>query len=278
MAFITIQDWMVKDLELKGNELLTYALIYGFSQDRESEFKGSINYICEWLNTSKSTAMRTLKKLVDMGVIRKKTNTINGVVFNNYSAVLPEEGQSDMGGIKMTRGTSKKNKGSVKMTPVVSKEAEGGVKMTRGWCQNDTEGGVKMTPHNIIYNINDNIKDNIVCEEHTKKDSDSSGKKFKPPTVEEVRRYCLERGNGIDAEYFVNFYQSKNWMVGKNKMKDWKACVRTWEIKNKQMQTHQVGQGNKFHNFEQRDYDYAALQDKLTCGGRQTIGEQVWQE
>ena len=52
---------------------------------------------------------------------------------------------------------------------------------------------------------------------------------FKPPTVEEVRAYCEERNNGIDAEAFVAFYESKGWMVGKNKMKKWKSAVVTWE-------------------------------------------------
>ena len=52
---------------------------------------------------------------------------------------------------------------------------------------------------------------------------------FKKPTLEEVKEYCEERNNGIDAETFINFYESKGWMVGKNKMKDWKACIRTWE-------------------------------------------------
>ena len=56
--------------------------------------------------------------------------------------------------------------------------------------------------------------------------------RFKKPTLEEVKQYCLERNNGIDAETFIDFYESKGWMVGKNKMKDWKACVRTWEKKN----------------------------------------------
>ena len=53
--------------------------------------------------------------------------------------------------------------------------------------------------------------------------------RFKKPTLEEVKEYCEERNNGIDAETFINFYESKGWMVGKNKMKDWKACIRTWE-------------------------------------------------
>jgi hypothetical protein len=54
-------------------------------------------------------------------------------------------------------------------------------------------------------------------------------KRFTPPTVDEVRAYCKERGNGVDPQRFVDYYSSNGWMVGKTKMKDWKAAVRTWE-------------------------------------------------
>ena len=54
-------------------------------------------------------------------------------------------------------------------------------------------------------------------------------KKFKKPTLEEVKQYCLERGNNIDAERFIDSNEAKGWMIGKNKMKDWKAAIRTWE-------------------------------------------------
>lgn len=57
--------------------------------------------------------------------------------------------------------------------------------------------------------------------------------RFVPPTVEEVSDYCRERGNGVSAQHFVDFYASKGWMVGKNKMKDWKAAVRNWEQRRK---------------------------------------------
>lgn len=56
-------------------------------------------------------------------------------------------------------------------------------------------------------------------------------KQFTPPSVEEVQQYCTERGNAVDPEAFVAHYTSKGWMVGKNKMKDWKAAVVTWERK-----------------------------------------------
>ena len=57
--------------------------------------------------------------------------------------------------------------------------------------------------------------------------------RFTPPTLEEVTAYCQERSNNVDPQRFIDFYESKGWMVGKNKMKDWKACVRTWEQRDK---------------------------------------------
>ena len=54
-------------------------------------------------------------------------------------------------------------------------------------------------------------------------------KRFKEPTVEEVHEYCNERKNKVCADTFIDFYESKGWMIGKGKMKDWRACVRTWE-------------------------------------------------
>ena len=60
------------------------------------------------------------------------------------------------------------------------------------------------------------------------------GKIFVPPTIEEVKDYCHERNNNIDPETFINFYESKGWYVGKNKMKDWKAAIRTWERNRKE--------------------------------------------
>ncbi len=57
----------------------------------------------------------------------------------------------------------------------------------------------------------------------------SRKKSFTPPTLEEVTAYCRERGNSIDPERFRDYYEARGWMIGKTKMKDWKAAVRTWE-------------------------------------------------
>ena len=72
---------------------------------------------------------------------------------------------------------------------------------------------------------------------------------FLPPTISEVKEYCEKRKNGINPEQFVNFYQSKGWMIGKNKMKDWKAAVRTWEIQNRKNNgNNQTSDNSKFRD------------------------------
>lgn len=97
----------------------------------------------------------------------------------------------------------------------------------------------------------------------SKEKNQSAIKKFVPPTVDEVRAYCQERGNNIDPEYFVDHYSSKGWMVGSKKMVDWKAAIRNWERNEKKWQKEKFTASiseqkktNKFHNFEQRDTDY----------------------
>ena len=140
MAYIVIQDWMISDLQLKGNELLTYALIYGFSQDGESEFKGSLKYISEFLGISKSTAQRSIEKLVDRGIVEKRVEEISGVKFNRYMAHEKAD------------------------TPIV--------KTSTGCSQNDHGGIVKMTTNNTnIYNTNNNTSNNT-------KDKDTPARYF----------------------------------------------------------------------------------------------------
>lgn len=82
-------------------------------------------------------------------------------------------------------------------------------------------------------NVNVNVNENVDVNEEKREKGDKSPKRFTPPTLEEVEEYCRERNNSVDAQRFIDFYSSKGWMVGKNKMKDWKACVRTWEQRDK---------------------------------------------
>jgi len=89
-----------------------------------------------------------------------------------------------------------------------------------------------------LYQERNNKKDNKKTTDETgndthtnndNNDNNDNKKGFTPPTLEEVKNYCQERSNNVDANKFLNFYESKGWMIGKSKMKDWKASVRTWE-------------------------------------------------
>lgn len=71
---------------------------------------------------------------------------------------------------------------------------------------------------------NDNDKEND-------KGKEKGNIQFVKPSAKQISDYCLERKNDVEANKFYDFYESKGWMVGKNKMKDWRACVRTWESK-----------------------------------------------
>ncbi len=88
---ITVKGWMVSKMNLKGNKLLAYALIYGFSQDGQSTFKGSIAYVTRWLNCARSTAIETLEQLEADGWIAKSKNSKSGIERNEYKAANVDE-------------------------------------------------------------------------------------------------------------------------------------------------------------------------------------------
>jgi hypothetical protein len=92
-----------------------------------------------------------------------------------------------------------------------------------------------MTNHDEVMNTNqptnNTIHNNTIQREPT------SSSRFTKPELSEVYAYCKERKNKVNAQSFLDFYESKGWMIGKNKMKDWKAAVRTWEKNESTQQT-----------------------------------------
>jgi hypothetical protein len=82
--------------------------------------------------------------------------------------------------------------------------------------------------------------------------------KFVAPSVDEVRAYCQERGNGIDAAHFVDYYTARGWMVGKTEMCDWKAAVRTWEAKDTSFKSSKKGMATALE-----DYQTPETQDRM---------------
>ena len=102
---------------------------------------------------------------------------------------------------------------------------------TTSTTTNERQTNDKQTTTDEEYNKNKEEKEEEI---YVSDKPTTTHKKSLIPTLEEVSAYCQERRNGIDAEKFFNFYESKGWMVGKNKMKSWKAAVITWEKNNKQ--------------------------------------------
>ena len=88
------------------------------------------------------------------------------------------------------------------------------------------------------------------------KNTDNKTRRFTPPTLQEVTDYCQERDNGVNPARFIDFYASKGWKVGNQPMKDWKACVRTWESRGQKNEATVSAQA-----YEQRDY--SGIQDEL---------------
>lgn len=104
-------------------------------------------------------------------------------------------------------------------------------------------------------NVNVNVNDNVNVNANESKRSTN----FVPPTRQQVAEYIAEKGySNVDVERFIDFYSSKGWMVGKNKMKDWKAAVRNWA--RSESATKPKATANKFNNFNQRSYDFDQLE------------------
>lgn len=237
-TYIVIQSFMVNDLGLKGNELLIYAIIYGFSQDGSSEFSGSLQYLADWTNSSKQCVIDTLKKLLEKKLIMKNVINVNNVRLCTYKT-----------SVQNFDGYSKNLDGVVKNFEWGSK------KSLTGYSKNLNGGSQNSLPNNIYDNTNDNTT-NIIEREGEQAPTHPKAR-FLKPTLEEIREYCLSRNNYVDPERFFDYYEANGWKVGKNPMKDWRAAVRTWESREKSEAP------KKTKKQEYSDEEYEAMCDDL---------------
>ena len=176
-GYTIIPDWMLS-LDLDVYETIILAVIYGFSQDGESTFSGSQNYLAMKAKCTRRKVAMVLPKLVEKGLVIKIDRDVRGVHLCEYKVCTTFTG-----------------------------------------CECHSQGGYERDSHNNIdYK---NIDNNSLYKE--------GSTKFQKPTLAEIREYCISRGNKVDPEQFFDFYESKGWMVGNSRMKDWRAAVRTWE-------------------------------------------------
>lgn len=134
--------------------------------------------------------------------------------------------------------------------------------------QNGTKTEPKRTNPEPNDNVNDNDNDNV----NDIKESEEKKLRFYPPTLEELKKYIADNKYNVDPERFIDYYTANGWTVGKNRMKDWKAVVRNWDRSQKSggRMRQELTAETKFNNFEQRSYDYAALETMLGGANEQT--------
>ena len=205
--YYVVQGWMVTEYQLKGLDLQIFAIVYGLTQDEGGRFFGSISYLEEWTGAAKRTIIYALQRLTDQGLLEKNEYREKGVKHCSYIAQKP---------------------GANNDKSLVQNLHQPGAKSALG-------PGAKIAPNNIVQDITEDNK-----KKESKERSGAAapasfppkgleGKRFSKPSVQDVAAYCKERGNGVDAEAFCDFYESKGWRVGSQPMKDWRAAVRTWE-------------------------------------------------
>lgn len=118
LGYIVILPWMREDLDLKGNELLVYALIHGFSQEEQGCFFGSLEYISKACGCGRNTTIRTLKSLQDQGLLHKREYTENNVKVCQYTAVVGGSAKMGLPVPKWDGGSTEMGLGgSTKMGP-----------------------------------------------------------------------------------------------------------------------------------------------------------------
>lgn len=196
-GYVVVQPWMIQDYNLKGNELLVYALIWGFSQDEQSCFYGSVSYIMDYFNLSKNTVLSILGGLEEKGLLRKWSELVNGRPTNRYAALRPAECSSESDGCKSCTGA--------KNAPVQNMHSDG--------CKSCTSTGAEIAPKKEKEKANNN--------------KPRAGAREEPSslTVAEVFDEFSHGGSGGLYDALMDFDQHRRELAKKDKKKLWTPLV-----------------------------------------------------
>lgn len=190
-SFIVIQGFMINDLKLKGNELLVYSCIYGFSQVKNQWFTGSIKYLTEWTGASRTTIISILKDFVKRGLLIKQDEIINGVKFCKYRAIT-------------------KNTTSTEIVPPNKKFNIGSTEITLGGYKNLTGGSTEIVPNNIEHNIDNNLVNNIdIYSEAVDYLNEKAGTKYKSNSKNTTKHIKARLNDGYTLEDFKSVIDKK---------------------------------------------------------------------
>lgn len=157
-SFVLIPGWAVCDLGLKGNELLIYSIIFGFSQEENQTFRGSLRYLMDWTALSKPAVITILKTLVKKGLIKKIERFENNVKFCEYYATRLRGGGDDGGGgdgkvpkIEKEDDQTSDDQPGKETLPETSSKAD--TCSTLPVVKKLNQGGKETLPNNIVDNI-----------------------------------------------------------------------------------------------------------------------------
>lgn len=196
-------------------------LLESIDHDGELRFSETIPYNEQMLsvitNTNVDIVRAAMKIFVELGMVE---------LYDDRTIYMSE--------VQLMIGSETKDAERKRRVRAAEKEAK---MLPSGHCPNLSEN----CPPEIEIDIDKDI--DIDIRDKTKR------KRFVAPTVDEVRAYCKERNNNVDAQRFVDFYEAKGWMIGKNKMKSWERAVNLWERNNAN------GNGRKtYSEIQERDY------------------------
>lgn len=206
--YTVMSNYHLKDrqLSLKAKGLLSVML--SLPDNWTYSIDGLVS-ICKEKDDSITTALKELKSLGYLEVIKLMPNeTASGrfeYEYHVYETPKTSDGQDT-------------EKQGVEKQGVENR----GLVLKKGNKEKDN----KLLNNKLLRDDEEKINNDIISLKEK-----SQNKRFSKPKVDEIKSYCDERGNNIDAQAFYDFYESKGWKVGTTPMKDWKACVRTWEHK-----------------------------------------------
>lgn len=231
------------------SELIALYTFYYYTAkwQQTNQIKCTTEYVAKGLHWNKHKVVRVKKQLLEFGLIEdarivdEATKKVTGYYIKmNYIFKKTTLNESQCAQNPPTGFEAPKNeKASVpKIDPLENEH-------TNALSTNNLNA--LSTGNNIFY---------VGNKKTSPEKEQKNGKRFHPPTVEEVKAYCKERKNKIDPEKFVAYYESNGWCVGKSKMKDWQASVRFWEKNDNQKQ-----QSNQQTSYNSNAYDDISQDD-----------------
>ena len=198
--YVSIQGWMVTKLGLKGNELLIYAIIYGFSQAEDQAFNGSLQYLADWTNSTKQGVTKNLKALVEKGYITKEDKYINNVKFCEYQ-------------------TTKFNTVCNKVTQDMQQSLTGYTTEFNTGMQQSLTNNINKTINNKLDNIIE-LKDRIPYQEVVDYLNKSAGTNYRATSkkTRELIKARINEGFTLQDFQIVIEKKTRDW-INDNKMK-----------------------------------------------------------